>query len=172
MPTSPSTVESTAASNRPESLVPSRFAVWLEYEKIAIHFNDLILRLRIQALGGVAAISALAGLVVNEKVPADLRWKVLGFAFSVLTVFWLALAILDLCYYSRLLRGAVAAILEVEKEGTPDWPRPAISTLIETAADGSDKASAGKRKAPWAPCFYYWVVGLSLATLSVLSFLR
>jgi hypothetical protein len=35
------------------------FNRWLEYEKITMHFNDLLIRLRIQALGGLAAICAI-----------------------------------------------------------------------------------------------------------------
>lgn len=35
------------------------FEVWTKYEDIAMHFNDLLIKLRTQALGGVAAISAL-----------------------------------------------------------------------------------------------------------------
>lgn len=37
------------------------FNVWKEYEGIAMHFNELIIRLRTHALGGVAAISAIIG---------------------------------------------------------------------------------------------------------------
>ena len=33
------------------------FEVWQEYEKIAMHFNDLLMRLRTQALGAVAALA-------------------------------------------------------------------------------------------------------------------
>src|SRR5688500_4996729 len=42
-----------------------RIQLWTEYEKIAMHFNDLILRLRVQALSGITAILALSGIAAN-----------------------------------------------------------------------------------------------------------
>jgi hypothetical protein len=36
--------------------------LWEKYEEIAMHFNDLLIRLRTQALGGVAALSAIVGI--------------------------------------------------------------------------------------------------------------
>jgi hypothetical protein len=32
------------------------FEVWTKYEDIAMHFNDLLIRLRTQALGAIAAL--------------------------------------------------------------------------------------------------------------------
>jgi hypothetical protein len=34
--------------------------------------------------------------------------------FSLLSVFWIAIWIIDFCYYNRLLIGAVAAILDID----------------------------------------------------------
>jgi hypothetical protein len=36
--------------------------LWEKYEDIAMHFNDLLIRLRTQSLAGVAALSALVGI--------------------------------------------------------------------------------------------------------------
>jgi len=44
----------------------NRFDLWKEYERVAMHFNDLIIRLRSQSLGGVAAFATLAGVVANQ----------------------------------------------------------------------------------------------------------
>jgi hypothetical protein len=42
-------------------------ALWKEYEGVAMHFNELLIRLRTQALGGVAAISAITGFLSSTK---------------------------------------------------------------------------------------------------------
>ncbi len=40
----------------------SRFEAWKQYESIAMHFNELIARFRLQALGGTATIAAVGAL--------------------------------------------------------------------------------------------------------------
>ena len=42
------------------------FKLWSKYEDVTMHFNDLILKLRFQALAGVAGLSAVAGLFGRE----------------------------------------------------------------------------------------------------------
>lgn len=51
-----------------------RFQVWREYEGVTMHFNDLIIRLRSQSLGGVAAVATLAAVVARNDTTAELRW--------------------------------------------------------------------------------------------------
>ncbi|HZW31406.1 MAG TPA: hypothetical protein VFF52_11900 [Isosphaeraceae bacterium] len=84
---------------------PSTFEVWKEYESVAVHFNDLIMRLRVQALGGVAALAAVAGIVMNGSGPGRMRWTLMAVASAVLILFWLAVFCLDYFYYTRLLYG-------------------------------------------------------------------
>ena len=91
------------------------FEVWKEYESIAMHFNDLILKLRVQALGGTAAITALVGFFSKEQAD-EFRWGMFMGIMWLLLVFWIAIWILDFLYYNRLLQGAVFAITEVEKK--------------------------------------------------------
>ena len=91
------------------------FEVWKEYEGIAMHFNELIIQLRVRALGGVAAISAIVGLFSKGDTPENFRWGILASAFVLLCFVWIAIWLLDMRYYNRLLHGAVRAILEVEK---------------------------------------------------------
>jgi hypothetical protein len=38
------------------------FKVWQKYEDIAMHFNDLLIRLRTQALGAIAALTTIIGV--------------------------------------------------------------------------------------------------------------
>ena len=95
-------------------------ALWKEYEGVAMHFNELLIRLRTQALGGVAAISAITGFLSatkeTETVSALTSMRLLETVFLVLAVFWVALFCLDFFYYRVLLNGAVEAILDLEKE--------------------------------------------------------
>jgi len=90
------------------------FEVWKEYERIAMHFNELIIQLRVRALASIAAISALVGFL-SRGDPEGFRWGILAAVFVMLAIFWVAISILDLRYYNRLLIGSVSAILEIEK---------------------------------------------------------
>ena len=82
------------------------FEVWKEYQKIAMHFNDLLMRLHSQSLAAVAAFAALAGVILRTDVDPTLRWDALVGVFGVLLLFWIAIWILDFAYYNRLLIGA------------------------------------------------------------------
>ena len=94
----------------------NRFKLWKEYEGVAMHFNDLIIKLRSQSLGAVAAFATLAGVVAKSDTSTEFRWGLLAGAFALLIFFWIAVWILDLGYYNRLLAGAVEAIVAIEKE--------------------------------------------------------
>jgi hypothetical protein len=113
------------------------FSVWKEYEGVAMHFNDLLIRLRTQALGGVAALAALAAIMVRGDLAPALRWSVLSCAFVLLILFWVAVWILDMRYYNRLLHGAVKALLEIEELSRENKPISGLtlSTRIEETAE-------------------------------------
>jgi hypothetical protein len=91
------------------------FEVWKEYEGIAMHFNELILKVRVQALGGVAAISTLVTFFSEAGDKALIGWGVVTAVFFFLILFWIAIWVLDFRYYNRLLLGAVEAIVELEE---------------------------------------------------------
>ena len=97
------------------------FDVWQVYEGIAMHFNDLIIQLRIRALGGVGIVLTLVSFFVkNEnanRVDAPVfLWGTLVVVFTLLFMVWLSIWLLDDRYYSRLLDGAVKAIIELEEK--------------------------------------------------------
>jgi hypothetical protein len=128
----------------------SVFEVWSKYEEIAMHFNELIMRLRIQALAGVAAISTVAGILGRHEDDGVTRWGLLTAIFAFLCLFWVAIWILDFKYYTRLLLGAVDALIAIEKlsiQGT-EVAEINMSTLIEEAVEGSKykRASQKERK--------------------------
>lgn len=89
--------------------------LWAKYEDIAMHFNDLLMRLRSQGLAGVAALSTLVGIFAKEEPSTfQVDWLVATFIFIALSASWVAIGCLDLLYYNRLLMGAVAALVELE----------------------------------------------------------
>jgi hypothetical protein len=113
--------------------------LWEKYEEIAMHFNDLIIRLRTQALAGVAALSTLVGVFAKADLGQfTYTWEIAGFVFLALALFWVAIWILDFWYYNDLLVGAVAALLELEKESETKSHIAHInmSTLVERSVAG------------------------------------
>jgi len=141
----------------------SIFEAWKEYESIAVHFNDLLIRLRIQALGGVAAISALVGFLSKGDTPENFRWGILAVVFFILALFWIAVWILDFRYYHRLLLGAVASILRIEE-------RSRTHTHIEALelSHNIERAVSGKIEGLRDPGFFsglHWFYSLVLAGL-------
>lgn len=151
------------SSKETEAISVALFTVWKEYERIAMHFNELIIQLRIRALGGVAAISALVGFFSKGEKPEDFQWGILAAVLVILIFVWIAIWVLDIRYYNRLLLGAVRAILEVEKASKTKTRIIEInlSHRIEETVAGN---FAGLRKEPfWSgrQCFY-WVVLIAL----------
>ena len=123
-----------ASDKAPEQ--PSLFDVWSKYEDIAMHFNDLLMRLRIHALGGVAALSTLVGVFAKTDLASiKVSWEIAAGVLGALAVFWVAIAIIDLFYYNRLLIGAVIALKNIEtlslKQNTVSTID--LSTMIEEA---------------------------------------
>jgi len=88
---------------------------WERHEKIAMHFNDLILKVRIQALGTLAAVVTVGGVLLKTVPPEQhLPWGVVTSVFSILLAFWIAIWVLDFRYYNRLLLGAIDSLLALE----------------------------------------------------------
>ena len=88
---------------------------WERHEKIAMHFNDLILKVRMQALGALAAVVTVGGVLLKTVQPAQhLPWGVVTSMFVILLAFWIAIWVLDFLYYNRLLMGAVDSLLALE----------------------------------------------------------
>jgi hypothetical protein len=111
--------------------------LWEKYEDIAMHFNDLLIRLRTQSLAGIAALSAVVGIFSKEGgAPSNLQldWVVAEAIFAAMIGFWIAIWCLDMVYYNRLLNGSVRAIVELEKQtddGSAFDGKIEMSRLIE-----------------------------------------
>jgi hypothetical protein len=134
----------------------SEFVLWEKYETVAMHFNDLIIRLRTQAVGGLAGVVAVAGIAVNYAQKPDTRapWMILCGTLVILLFAWASLWLLDTRYYARLLRGAVNALLAHEQKTAG---RINLSTTISENTPRYELTIHG---------FYLIVaVGLSIATI-------
>lgn len=119
-------------------------ALWAKYEDIAMHFNDLLMRLRTQSLAGIAAVSTLVGLFSKEGVgDVRLSWEAATAIFIAMALFWVAVWCLDLLYYNRLLVGAVHAITRLEAATKAGEAVKAIemSTMIEDEFRGGSRRS-------------------------------
>jgi hypothetical protein len=119
------------------------FQKWSKYEDIAMHFNDLLMRWRLQAMGGLATLVTVAGFVVGDVESFQLRYSGMMILSITFTVVWIGMATIDLCYYRRLLRGAVEAILALEGDSKNEI---GLSTKVEALA------KKGGDRAPW---FFY-----------------
>jgi len=93
-----------------------RFQLWAKYEDVAMHFNDLIMKWRLQAIGGLAALVTLAGSVIGQVENHHQRYWGMILLATTFCFVWLGLAVLDLFYYRKLLRGAVDDLLVLESQ--------------------------------------------------------
>lgn len=107
------------------------FETWCKYEDIAMHFNDLLIQLRTRSLAGIGAVAALIGIFAdNLNDDPYVNWVIASSIFAALAVVWVAIFFLDVFYYNRLLRGSVAAILEIEAHSK--FPAPNTKLQLST----------------------------------------
>lgn len=112
---------------------PKLFTLWDKYEDAAKHFNDLNMRWRLQAMGGLAGLTTLAGFVVGEQSTIVARLRAMIMFSGMLAFGWIGVALLDLCYYNELLYGAGRAIRKLEDK-TASWSLPIdLSTHLDQA---------------------------------------
>lgn len=142
--------------------------LWEQYEGIAMHFNDLLIRLRTQSLAGVAAISAVVGIFTKEGGAGDIHldWTIAEAIFLAMSGFWIAIWCLDMGYYNRLLVGAVDAIETLENKtangefaGEIDLSRTIIKTF------GKDWWDWRKRGYDGVVAFYVIVLALLITAV-------
>ena len=119
-------------------LTDAEIALWFHYEELAMHFNQLIIQYRLQLMGGVGAIGAIAAYLINAKAPLYAQRRLRLIVSMLLFFLVLAAGVLDFFYYHQLLEGAVEAILELEAktqhinistrihERVKDWTTPVI----------------------------------------------
>jgi len=133
--------------------------LWKKYEDVAMHFNDLIMRWRLQAIGGLAGLVTLAGFVVGDAGTLVVRYRAMLILSSVLICAWTGVALIDLLYYRRLLHGAVKALLALEAAN----PQIALSTSIE------HEASCASKVTPWVFYLFGWVPLLGIIIWAIVQ---
>lgn len=92
--------------------------LWTEAEKVAMHFNELLLTFRLKAIGAVTVGAGLFGgiLLTRDNASAPrVNYVVFAYAMWFLAAVWLAIFSIDAGYYGRLLRGAVKEAIRFEK---------------------------------------------------------
>jgi hypothetical protein len=138
--------------------------LWEQYEGIAMHFNDLLIRLRTQSLAGVAAISAVVGIFAREGGAGDIHldWDIVQAIFLAMTGFWIAIWCLDIGYYNRLLSGAVDAIEELEKKTAPDGQFTGEIDMSRTIVKQFDRDWWNWRKRSYDGVVSFYVIVLAL----------
>ena len=131
--------------------------LWFHYEEIAMHFNELIIQYRLQLMGGIGSIGALSGYFIGSKVEEiTMRHKLRAFiATGILLLLWAAWN-LDINYYNQLLRGAVDALIQLEKE----HPEINMSTAIKARFTNSATTTI---------CRTYLIVGIPLFLFTIWS---
>lgn len=109
------------------------FEAWLEYEKVAMHFNELLIKLRTQALAGVVALSTVAGFIAKSTSSNSFNWGFLSCILIVITFAWIAIWLVDFQYYNKLLLGAVDEVMRIEElsKTKASLDKIALSTQIE-----------------------------------------
>ena len=130
------------------------FKLWSKYEDTAMHFNDLLIKLRVQVLGGVTLSGTLAATILKEQNSDSLRYVFLSFLVS-----WIAVWVLDMCYYNRLLSGAVDGIVELEQK----FPEFQLSTKIKESVSKSWAKASGAM-------YFYSIIFFGLIMISIFLF--
>lgn len=144
------------------------FELWDKYETIAMHFNDLLIKLRTQALAAVAALSTIIGIFSKSGGETQSTWQVVAFAFSILLIFWIAIWVLDFCYYNPLLMGSVVALTQLEQLSQTTMRVRAIdiSTTIERSVAKDLPSGSWGWKTRWrlvrGRLVFYSLVSLAL----------
>ncbi len=139
-----------------------RICLWKKYEEVAMHFNELLIRLRTQALGGVATIVTVAGFLAGRKETEE-PWTVVSAVSLLLLLAWCTLWMIDVCYYSRLLRGAVNGLLKIERESEG---LIYFSTEIEARFGPPDEHST---RASWQARVFYVPIAAFLLCVTIFS---
>jgi hypothetical protein len=107
---------------------------WAKAEDVAIHFNEMIMNFRLKAVGAVTLAAGLVGSVLLGKGEPPPSINLYTFALGIwfIAIVWVAIMLIDLFYYHRLLLGAVDEVLRIEESS---GGRLRLSTQIKKRAE-------------------------------------
>ena len=143
-----------------------RYLLWKEYEEVAMHFNDLLIRLRSQSLAAVAAFATIASALLRNSNDSGPLWEAMTGVFGLLILFWIAIWVLDLGYYNRLLLGAVQALISIEKgsAGSVTVDKIILSTEIDKmVVMQKDIFQSEQKGSTWGILGFYTIVTFALS---------
>lgn len=116
--------------------------LWEKYEETAMHFNDLLIQLRMRSLAGTAAAATLVGIFADGVAEdAYYGWLIAAAFFVAMLFVWAAIFCLDYFYYNKLLWGAVNAITELEENTANGNP----TTKINLSTSIKGQFAVGKK---------------------------
>ena len=141
------------------------FKIWKEYQKIEMHFNDLLIKLRVQILGLIIAVITIGGFVLKLTNTGAIDWKIVFWILIVLCFIWIALFLLDYFYYNKLLIGAVYSTIKLEKS-IKNNQNINITLSEDIQKIYENKEVYNKHLTLWPIIFFYIIV---LAVLVVLA---
>jgi hypothetical protein len=104
------------------------FDLWAKYEDIAMHFNGLALNLRVKSLGTLGVFSTVTVAFQSGKEDQSIFTD---YFLLMLLIGWVAIWVIDVKYYSKLLTGAVHAIRQLEHKS--EFIK--LSTIVEKRAE-------------------------------------
>jgi len=114
----------------------NKFELWKEYESIAMHFNTLLIQLRVRALASITAIATILAYATKISSSPAAQHTILGISLIVLSIIWIAIYIIDIHYYNKLLIGAVQAITDLEEEKEYDENSIKFSSTVKDIVNG------------------------------------
>jgi len=140
----------------------NKLDIWKEYESIAMHFNDLLIQLRMKALGGIAIIIALITYAGKSDITLMQQLEIYGFSSAVLAIVWLAIFFIDYFYYNKLLLGAITSTVDLEATLEAD-----INIKFSTEVKSYVENTKVSHKNLWPILFFYSSVFILLVLASV-----
>ena len=91
--------------------------------------------------------------------------------FGLLILFWIAIWVLDLSYYNRLLLGAVQALISIEKDsaGSGTVDKIILSTEIDKMVMNTAAFQSEQKGSTWGVLGFYIIVTVALSVGMVVS---
>jgi hypothetical protein len=141
-------------------------SLYLEEWKLVIqtqmHFNDIVLRFRTMAL--TAFVTLIAAIIALSKI-ATLNRATVILLMCMPLILWTAAGALDLCYYHRLLLGAVT---QAEKYDNSEIARKYCLFGMTTCISSSIHVPTSN----YLVLSYYILPGLLTAAILIINFFR
>lgn len=107
--------------------------VWKATVEVQKHFNDIEIRIRSIAVGGLGVLLSATALAYREGLAAklgDLTIPVSVFILVAALVFWISLYAMDRLWYHRLLMGAILHGQAIEEKYSDVLPELSLTRSI------------------------------------------